>query len=201
MSIKVRILRGLGDAYLNCVRSAAYVGIDVIRPIGVRVGGSSNVVDISNSVQEDMPTVISAIVKGNYTGDLNPGELLEVKIVSNGELMLSDLLNGSRIKSTVDLPIMHSMVETEISVVFAYTHGWYKTEDNMSKLEKAGYSGYVAVNSRHCGIDTFTYNKVMQLDHEDVYDVNIRTINGQSEEKIFRYAQALLASECVKIIS
>ena len=200
MSIKVRILRGLGDAYLNCIRSAAYVGIDVIRPIGVMVGGSSNVVDVSNSVQEDMPTVISAIIKGNYTGDLNPDELLEVKVVSNGELTLSDLLNGSRIKSTIDLPIMHSMVETEISVVFSCAHGWYKTEDNMSRLENAGYSGYVAVNSRHCDIDTFTYNRVMQLDHEDVYDVDIRTISGQSEEKIFRYAQTLLDSECVKIV-
>ena len=147
MSIQVQILRGLGDAYLNCIRSAAYVGINVIRPIGVRIGGSSTVIDVSNSVQEDMPTIVSAISKGVYTGDLKPGELVEVSTSSNGELSLVELLNGSRIKSSVDVTVMHSMVNTEISVIFTSANGWYKTEDNMSKLEAGGYTGYVAINS------------------------------------------------------
>ena len=201
MSIQVQILRGLGDAYLNCIRSAAYVGINVIRPIGVRIGGSSTVIDVSNSVQEDMPTIVSAISKGVYTGDLKPGELVEVSTSSNGELSLVELLNGSRIKSSVDVTVMHSMVNTEISVIFTSANGWYKTEDNMSKLEAGGYTGYVTINSRHCDIETFTYNRTMQLDHEDVYDVSIRTISGHDECKIFKYAQSLLGSDCIKIIS
>ena len=59
-----------------------------------------------------MPTIVSAISKGVYTGDLKPGELVEVSTSSNGELSLVELLNGSRIKSSVDVTVMHSMVNT-----------------------------------------------------------------------------------------
>ena len=204
MSIKLQVAKGLGDAYLNCLRAISYVGHETVRPIGFKFDGCENIINIANNVQEDTPTVISNVSKGIFKCNGLDFGVKEVQCVCDGVLTLQELLEGSGIISLHDCEIIHSTSPINVSVVFAKAAGWYTVEMNTSKLKENGFNNYIAINSRHCDIETFSYNRVSRLDDVDVYEVNIVTNGSISEQAVLDNSMKILSNaeqDFVKIIS
>lgn len=185
--MQVTLEKGLGNAFLNTVRSAAYVCCPIVRPIGFKVGGDSTVVSISDSVLEDMTTFISNVSRHvfYYRGNR---DLIEATVECDGELMLSALLNGTGVTVNEDVPVLHSNAPVRVSVIFHFGSGNHLIQENEAILENAGYTGYVATNSRHCVVDAFTFNRTDTSDTEEVYEVTLTTIDGSSPDTVFKMA-------------
>lgn len=186
--MQVNLQTGTGSAYLNAIRSTAYGCYPVVRPIGFKVGDHSTVVTTSDSVLEDMTTFISNVSHCIFkcTGDR---DLIVATCLCNGELRISELLADSPISVENDAIILHSMQEIEVSVVFLNTTGNRMLYDNSDLLEKHGLTGYVAITSRHCIINAFTFHKIDELgDNTEVFEVSIETIDDTNEESVFNHA-------------
>lgn len=191
--ITVGFENGVGTAFLNSVRCAAYVCYPVIRPIGFKVGGDSTVVSISDDVLEDMTTFISNVSCTHYyyVGNCS---LIKAEAVCNGELLLSELLAGSGIRCETDSVVLHSTAPVTVSVIFRFASGSYLSNDNAGVLEDAGYEGFVATGSRHCVVDAFTFKVVDKTDTNEIFEIKISTVDESDELTVLKAAVGYVKS-------
>ncbi len=192
--LEITLRKGMGNPILNAVRSAAFFCCPVIRPVAFKVGGESNVLSISDTVIEDMTTFISTMSKFNYAYNGN-SKLVVASCECSGELQLSELLGDVGITSDHDGVILHSTAPIKVEVVFAYARGNYTTLENTKLIQDAGYGGFVAINSRHCNVESFTFKHLSEDKQTETFEVTVKSLDGRSAEAVVKDAVALLESD------
>lgn len=192
--LEITLRKGIGNPILNAVRSAAFFCCPVIRPVAFKVGGESNVLNISDTVIEDMTTFISTVSKFNYAYNGN-SKFVVARCECNGELRLSELLSGVGITSDQDGVILHSTAPICVEVVFMFCAGNYTSLENTKSVQDAGYNGFVVVNSRHCNVESFTFKHLSEDQQTETFEVSVTTLDGRSAEAICKDAIGLLGSE------
>ena len=192
-SLRVTLVKGLGNSFLNAVRSAAFLSYPVARPVAFKVGGASNVLNISDDVLEDMTTFISGVSQHIFSYSGNRSVIL-AEAECNGELRLSELLAGTGISCKDDVVILHSQAPVSVQVVFGCRAGNHLIDDNAKFVENAGYMGYTAINSRGCILESFDVHLVEKSATTETFDVTIRSVDGTSEAAILEQALALVKS-------
>lgn len=189
---------GTGEAFLNAIRAAAFVTQPVLRPVGFKVGNASNVLAISDNVEEDMTTFISNVCSGIFATN-SDNEAIEVTAVCDGELTMSQMLHGSGVQCDRDFPVLHSLSPVEVSVVFRKDKGTHYSDENQEFLKSRGFSHNVAINSRHCNLESFTFKRVDEEKNKETFEITIVTNDGESPKVLLDNAMRLFA-ENFKII-
>lgn len=176
------------SALINLLRQAAVTCTSRVRPIAFSVGHASNVLMISDSVEEDMTTFIRNVCNGQYRTTQNK-EIIVCECVCAGVLS-TNAFEQDGIEPIQDFQILHSLGEIDVRVIFRQTSGSYTREDNEQCLADAGIdlSRYTVIPSRHSDVANFSYTLKKGLT-EDVYDVNILSFSGKSEEEIISLAK------------
>lgn len=193
--VKVKFNKGVGNAFLNCVRCAAFHSTSTIKPIGFRVGGDSTVVSISDSVLEDMTTFIKniALKKYKYCG---ADDLVCASAVCHSDLLLSDLLAGSGVTVDVDGVVLHSTANVPVEVIFRYSAGCYSADENATFIRKNGYEGFVPIASRHSAVKTFTFDVSEATDTEEIFEVRIESVDDSDELVLLKQATKFVDELC-----
>lgn len=191
--LRVTLVKGLGNSFLNAVRSAAFLSYPVARPVAFKVGGASNVLNISDNVLEDMTAFISNVSQKNYSYHGNRSLIL-AEVECDGELRLSELLKDTGISCKEDAVILHSQAPVKVQVIFGCRAGNHLLDDNARFVENAGYSGYTAINSRGCILESFNVHLVEKSDTTETFEVTIKAVDDTSEAAILEQALALVKS-------
>ena len=193
-------VKGFGNSFLNAVRSAAFLSFPVARPIGFKVGANSNVLNISDNVVEDMTTFIANVSNHVFSYGGNSSVIL-AEAECEGELRLSQLLEGTGISCADDTVVLHSMIPTKVQVIFGFREGNHLMNDNAKVMANAGYEGFTPVNSRGCILNNFNVHLIEKSDTTETFEVTLSTIDGTSETAVLEHAFGMVKDNVSKALS
>lgn len=199
IQLNVSFEKGIGTALLNAVRAESFVRQSVVRPIGFKIGSTSNILDTPECVIEDMTTFISSVDEFCFVSD-GDKDCIVATCVCDGDLSISDLVNSS-LRVVGDGTVLHSTQPVEVSVVFRKACGAFLNSANSDFMIKRGLQDFVAVNSRHSTIETFTAYKVGESDDIETFAIEIATNDGSSSNALLRNAVSGVIENASKLLS
>lgn len=157
--MKIVMNKQYGQAFVNLIRQVSMASVNVVRPIAFAVGTSSNTVDSSNAMVEDMTEFISNVSQSDYIVDKNNEENDKPIVFSN---MVSSTLSTYDFSSAgikcKDNKVVATMLSTEnIKIIFRNSKGKYSAKENVEYLQNNGIDteSLVVIPSRHCAVDKF----------------------------------------------
>lgn len=180
----IRVKKSYGHAFINLVRQLLIADTREYRPVAFKIGNASNVLAISDAVEEDMTEAISKFCAGNFTAT-SESAYTRVCLQCANTLRLSSVKNDDLVFAGTDAAVLHSFSPIEVEVIFRYGTGNYSADENEAFLQENGVdiSEYVCVCSRHCLVENFSYT-VTEEDDEVLYDVSIKCKPGVTEKAL-----------------
>lgn len=188
-----------GNAFLNLVRQLLLADTMEYRPIAFRVGDSSNVLMIDDSVEEDMTEFISKFCSGSFIAT-SDAEMAKVNVRCDKVLKLSSIKTGELFFKGDDIEVLHSFSPVEVQVIFRRGTGSYSSDENVEFLERNNINvdDYVCISSRHSLISKFAYTTTESKDNI-TYNLDIVCKHGVHEDVLLSDVAARIKelSDCL----
>lgn len=188
----------VGESVMNAVRQAAMCCIEEVRPIAFKVGLDSNVIAISDFVEEDMTEFISNVCSSSFVASPNSDDLVEVTVEANGVLTVKDLCTNSIAVAKFGIvDVLHTMKSTNVTVWFRRASGAFREKENVQFLEdhRVDTSHLVVINSRHCPVTVFHQQEVSRSEDSITFSIEIRTNSTVTENEVLERAISFVKSE------
>lgn len=182
--MRIRLKKTIGYAVVNLIRQVVMTDIPEYRPVAFRVGENSNVLHISDSVEEDMTEFISKFWSGDFVS-LSNEEIIRETFTCNKVFSLSDVKTSNIVFSGEDKEILHSLSPVDIEVIFRYGTGNYSSEENEAYLTNKGIdtSKFVCISSRHCLVKNFSFTEIEDGDFI-IFDIRLQCKPGVQENTL-----------------
>lgn len=195
--MKIEVNKYYGESLINALRQAAICGIPEVRPIAFKVGTASNVLEISDLVEEDMTEFISNVSSSVYETSSN-SELFNLEVEAHGVLTVNQLCSGEiAIANRGIEEVLHTFAPIKVTVYFRKAAGSYREKENESFLENNSVdtSNLVVVNSRHCPVQKFIQVEENRTDKSIIFNISVLTNFSVTEEEVLTKAVALIKQE------
>lgn len=181
-----------GAAMVNLLRQATMAAVSVVRPIAFSVGASSNVIDTSNAMVEDMTEFIHNVMELNYFMPADNAEMIDKPIVFDSNVttgLSSSQFNSVNVMSHDNIVLANLLNPTNVRIVFRNSSGHYSAKENVEFLRNHSIDtdALVVVPSRHCPVDSFKINEEAS---EYDYTANISIDTNVSTEEAILYKAA-----------
>lgn len=192
--MKLKIRKEYGDAFINLLRQLCLTTTKKVKPIAFAVGTNSNVLEIGNTVEEDMTEFVSNVSHCTFVTQ-SQKELLEWSGICEHELK-ADQIKSNDVESILSFnTLLHSLAPIKVQIYFRNSDGSHSDIENQSFLASHDIdtSRLVVIPSRHCVVSAFTF-KYEDLDENyRLYDVNVVCEQG--------YAYESFLEDKIKLIS
>lgn len=199
--MEVRLNKFTGALLLNLVRQVALTRLSEVRPIAFKVGGFSNVVNISDNVEEDMTEFISNVCYYKFNGSAN-STMSCVALHCNGALDISSF-NTSEISvaSGERREVLHSFSDVPVIVYFRNGSGKFTAEENERFLQEQGISteDLVVINSRHRPVFNIGVEQIDEDESEATYRITVYDSGKLSDAEVLQQSLDWILSD-LKVI-
>lgn len=202
--MRVQVNHYCGAAMLNTLRQIALTRLPETRPIAFKVGAFSNVLAISDSVEEDMTEFISNVCSSVFS-TAGSDEILVCSCTAEGKLSIDDLTastaGGLTVVSKGAVDILHCTDRVGVYIVFRTAAGKFTRQENAEFLRRNGIdsSSYVTVNSRHTPTAEFAIEKVAELGELDEYEIGIFAKAGLPVATIYDDAVRIYKDDAMQL--
>jgi len=197
--MQVCVNRYTGESLLNMVRQTALTRLREVRPVAFKVGAFSNMVTISDSVEEDMVEFIGKVSSSVYSLKDESSELFVWKGQTSGGCFRTRDMEGDglTVLSVGHDELLHCFGDVSVEVYFRNGAGKYTAEQNIAFLRKHGVDtdSLAVVVSRHTPVSLFSYKKVGEDGHGDIYDITVVPKGGRSAGGILREATMMCSCD------
>lgn len=187
--------------YVNLLRQVCMCRIPEVRPIAFKVGATSNVAEIGDSVEEDMSEFISNVSSAVFRF-VKEDDLCVTRCDCDGVLKLSNLTSGNVSLVQGDKEILHSLARINVQVIFRKAAGRYKLAENREFVRQRATSigitdvnEWVFINSRHCPVISFCDNLLGELKDGCQHEVEVITNNSIDAETLLGMAITLIKDD------
>lgn len=181
--MQLKMSKQYGSAFMNLFRQVMLTGIESARPVAFSVGHASNVLEIADSVEEDMTTFIHNVCDNSYVA-AGSGDMFVCRWQSTGCLSASAFASCG-VTPLREAELLHFIGDIYGTVVFRNACGSFTSMENALWLDKHGIASdqYVVIPSRHCDVADFRYTE-SRKEGDVIYDLNLRSLSGKTEEKL-----------------
>lgn len=197
--MKLEMNKQYGPALLNLLRQTAMTSVNVIKPIAFAVGDTSNVIDTSDAVAEDMTSFIHNVMSVNYMCPENIERTLYVCEIDAVASLSTRQLQQFGVYATTDKILLHLLSKAHVTIIFRCGRGNYSAKQNIAFLAESGVdtNSLVVVASRHSALDSFTHT---EIESEDSYitDINI-TSQITTDRRILENSLAVIEHEVAEL--
>lgn len=198
--MKLRLNKYVGDSIVNSLRQAVMCRVPDTRPIAFKVGEMSDVVNISDVVEEDMTEFISN-VSSSYYASANELEVFNSRV--GNVLHTSDIAKGSGISvlSVGVSEVLHVLAGVPVTIYFRRDAGKFLSKENAMFLKSKGVdtNSLVIINSRHSPVLNFSFTKKRVSDFIDEFDISVYTNGSVPGEEILKYGIEILKKDLENI--
>lgn len=195
--MKITVNKYCATALLNYIRCAGLTLTKEVRPIAIEAGDASTVLEVGDTVEEDMTELINNVCDCKFEAKSN-SELLKWSGDVNGLLTFSSI-NSDEVTALSGGDIMHSIGPTIITIYFRNSNGCYTKDDNAEFLKSNNVFSerVIPFASRHSTISNFQFEEIEREGDNIVYEVNITSEYGVTFDDLVARAK----DEIVKLMA
>lgn len=194
--MKFKVNKYLGASYVGLIRTIALTMFPTVRPIAIKCGNESNVIDLGDSCEEDTCEFISACQASTYKYD-GEGDFVVLKTTVGSVLNLDTVSKpkGFSILSQGVKEVLHVMTPVTVEIYFRKGYGKYTEKENNVFLKSKGIDvdNLTCFSSRHCAVPVFSYQEPEEDGDSLIYDINISATDGYSSEEVLKAAVEIAA--------
>jgi hypothetical protein len=194
--MRIKVNHYSGESMLNTLRQIVLTRLDETRPIAFKVGAFSNVVTISDAVEEDMTEFISKVSASDYACTSNG--LFVWKGEADQCLRTADLSgNGLSVSMVGQDELLHCFGKETVEIYFRTDSGKFTAEENREFLQNNSINteDLVVINSRHSPASAFSFEKVEEQGENDIYEILILPKGGATEKSLLITAAVIFSND------
>lgn len=186
-----------GAAYLNLLRQTLLCRIPVTRPAAFRAG-ASNVTDLGDLMEEDTSEFISNVSSSSF---VTPGDgdffLWKGTVDSVLSLSAQTVLGDVTVLHTGVKDVLHVFAPVTVELYFRKGCGKFTSQENQAFLEKHGVmsDSVIAVNTRHCAVDSISFEEKSRAGDNIIYNLDIKPGNGDTSSSLFKQAMDIITGD------